>query len=56
MPMQDIIMEIKKLFSFTFVSLHKQLNGVVIPNSLSIDSLTCSAFFCSTEGAVQPII
>jgi hypothetical protein len=41
---------------FTFVSLHKQLNGVVIPNSLSINSRTCSAFFCSADADVQPII
>lgn len=41
---------------FTFVSLHKQLNGVVMPNSLSTCSRTCSAFFCSAAGDVQPIM
>lgn len=41
---------------FTFVSLHRQLNGVVMPNSLSTNSLTCSAFFCSVDGDVLPIM
>ena len=40
----------------TFVSLQRQLNGVVMPSSLSIDSRTCSAFFCSADGDVEPIM